>query len=99
MSRIDDYEQILESLPKGYVATKKIAGKTYYYLQWREASKVKSTYISKDKVSRVLQGISERKRIEQLIKDIKKRDFQRLPTLGKTSSDLTGSVMLGITWP
>jgi hypothetical protein len=95
MSEIDDYEQILESLPKGYVATKKIAGKTYYYLQWREASQVKGTYLPKDKVSRVLQGISERKRIEKLIKDIKKRNFQRLPTLGKTSNDLTGSVMSG----
>ena len=56
-------ESELRSLPKGYVSQKNIKGKTKYYLQRRDGSKIVGTYIRNDDVDAVRQGIERRKAI------------------------------------
>ena len=55
----------LNTLPKGYISTKKIHGKNYSYLQYDENGKLKSLYIRASEADSVREGLARRKEIEQ----------------------------------
>ena len=57
-------ENVIESLPRGYISVKNIAGRTYYYRQWREGSKVVSTYVTDATLDIINQKIKVRKQNE-----------------------------------
>lgn len=65
-------ENTISALPSGYVSTKTISEKTYYYRQWREGSKIFSVYIPNALVSGVRRKIAVRKENEALLKEVKK---------------------------
>ena len=65
-------EQVIESLPRGYISVKKIAGHVYYYRQWREKDKIISNYVPETFLNGVKQKIVIRKENEQLLKIVKK---------------------------
>ena len=65
-------EQVIESLPRGYISVKQIAGHTYYYRQWREGDKIISNYVPEAFLKGVKQKIVIRKENEQLLKIVKK---------------------------
>lgn len=65
-------EQVIESLPRGYISVKQIAGHTYYYRQWREGDKIISSYVPEAFLKGVKQKIVIRKENEQLLKIVKK---------------------------
>jgi hypothetical protein len=44
----DVYEKELSSLPKGSIVVKRISGNDYYYLMYRQKSKVKTDYLGND---------------------------------------------------
>lgn len=65
-------EQVISSLPRGYISVKQIAGHTYYYRQWREGDKIISSYVPEAFLKGVKQKIVIRKENEQLLKIVKK---------------------------
>ena len=67
-----DIENTISSLPCGYVSTKTISGKTYYYRQWREGKKISSVYIPSALVNGIKRKIAFRKENEALLKEVKK---------------------------
>lgn len=64
-------ESELNELPKGYVSTKKIAGKSYYYLQQRNKMKIIGTYIPPEELSEIKKQIDRRKQLEESIRELK----------------------------
>ena len=69
-------EQVIDSLPRGYISVKKISGHTYYYRQWREGKKIVSSYVPESYLNVVKQKIEIRKQNEQLLKILKK-DYKK----------------------
>lgn len=77
-------EEELQNLKKGYISYKKIRGKTYSYLQWREAGKVHSKYIKKDELDAVLNELEMRHKCESSIKNLHRSIKQIEKALGKS---------------
>ena len=69
-------EQVIDSLPRGYISVKKIAGHVYYYRQWREGDKIISNYVPETFLKGIRQKIVIRKENEQLLK-ITRKDLQK----------------------
>ena len=68
------YEKEIESLPKGSVFRRKIGNQEYFYLNYRDGSKVISKFLGKTNVFNVeeLQSqINKRKEYVQLVKKLK----------------------------
>ena len=59
----------LETLPKGAVRRKRIRGREYYYLQYREGSKVRSEYIHAINLEDISQRIEKRHMLEARLKE------------------------------
>lgn len=64
------YNNKLKELPKGVLVIKKIRGRKYYYLQYREGGKVKSIYIKKDMVPEYENKIRQRMAHKNSLKNI-----------------------------
>lgn len=64
-------EQEITELPKGYISEKKINGRNYCYLQFREDGKVKSVYIKKDDVDAYRNLIARRNELMLKLKGLK----------------------------
>ena len=60
-------KQRLKSIPRGYITTKKIAGKEYHYLQYTSFGKKRSEYLRESEVALVRRKLFDR---EALIKAI-----------------------------
>ena len=69
-------EKVIESLPRGYISVKVISSHTYYYRQWREGSKIISSYVPESYLNIVKQKITIRKQNEELLK-ILKQDYKK----------------------
>jgi hypothetical protein len=69
-------EKVIESLPRGYISVKTISGHQYFYRQWREGSKIISSYVPESYLNVVKQKIEIRKQNEQLLKILKK-DYKK----------------------
>ena len=69
-------EKVIDSLPKGYISVKVISGHTYYYRQWREGSKIVSSYVPESYLNVVKQKIEIRKQNEELLR-ILKNDYRK----------------------
>lgn len=69
-------EKVIDALPKGYISVKVISGHTYYYRQWREGSKIVSSYVPESYLNVVKQKIEIRKQNEELLR-ILKNDYRK----------------------
>ena len=71
-SLIDEYENELKVLPKGKLIPKNRNGNRYYYLCYRDGTKVISKYIGKDEnvLFNINEGLIRRKQIESIIKKL-----------------------------
>lgn len=69
-------EKVIRELPRGYISVKNISGHTYYYRQWREGSKIISSYVPESYLNVVKQKIEIRKQNEQLLRILKK-DYKK----------------------
>ena len=82
LDEYDNIQEVINSLPNGYISTKVISGHTYHYRQWREGNHVLSTYVPDALINVVRQKIVIRKEFEELLKilkgDIKKTEKQLL---------------------
>lgn len=52
----------IEKLPRGCLTKKKIKGKEYQYLQWREGNKTRSKYIRADLTEDIRKQLTVRKK-------------------------------------
>ena len=73
---VSEIEKVIESLPRGYNSVKTISGHTYYYRQWREGSKIISSYVPESYLNVVRQKIQIRKQNEELLKILRK-DYKK----------------------
>lgn len=53
----NEIEQVIPSLPKGYISTKTIKEKQYYYLQNRVNGKITSKYLKENEVDMIKQQV------------------------------------------
>jgi len=63
-------ERKLIDLPKGSVKEREIAGKKYYYLQYRKGRKIIQRYIGKVKPEAILKQIKERGLLKEELKKV-----------------------------
>ena len=74
--------QEMHLLPKGYLVTKKIAGKEYLYLQYTAQGKKKSEYIREEDVLQIRAAIARREPAKAEI-DTLRREQNRLESAAK----------------
>lgn len=60
----------IEALPRGSISEKRIAGKMYYYHQWRDKGSVKSNLLGTRPPGELTDAIAKRKLLEKQKKDI-----------------------------
>ena len=61
------------SLPKGYISIKRIGGREYPYIQWREGKKIAGRYVSAADAELLRDAISRRQSLEKSIRECKAR--------------------------
>ena len=66
----------LQTIPKGYVTTKKIAGKNYFYLQYSVQGKKKSEYLREEDVLSVRHALARREPLKVQMEDIRKNQLR-----------------------
>ena len=69
-------EKVIKALPRGYISVKTISGHQYFYRQWREGSRIISSYVPESYLNVVKTQIEIRKQNEQLLKILKK-DYKK----------------------
>ena len=62
-----DYLKIVSELKEGYISTKTISGKQYYYLQKKVDGKLSSEYIKENMLPQVKSELQKRNEIETII--------------------------------
>jgi hypothetical protein len=71
-----DYARELKVLPLGSLVAKRIKGRRYYYLVFRQGAKVKTEYkglLTSEEVKRYRDGIARRRRLKALVSKLKKQ--------------------------
>ncbi|OQX86939.1 MAG: hypothetical protein B6D55_04785 [Candidatus Omnitrophica bacterium 4484_70.2] len=63
-------EKKIGKLPKGSVKERKIRGRRYYYLQYREGKRVIHKYLGKNKPEELVEQIEERKALLEELKKV-----------------------------
>lgn len=61
----------LQAIPKGYVTTKRIAGKDYYYLQYSVQGKKKSEYLREEELASVRHSIAQREPLKEQMEELR----------------------------
>lgn len=64
------YQERLKELPRGSVLKRRIAGREYFYLIYRDGRRVVSKYLGKAEPEKILKGIAERRQIKGQMKDV-----------------------------
>ena len=75
-------QQEMHLIPKGYLVTKKIAGKEYLYLQYTVQGKKKSEYVREEDAQRIKSAIARRDPVKAEM-DILRREQYRLESAAK----------------
>ncbi|HPL53655.1 MAG TPA: hypothetical protein PLW11_05865 [Bacillota bacterium] len=68
------YMNIIQSLPKGTIITKRIKGQLYPYLCYRDGLKVRTVYLKQEgaKLEILKEQITQRRQYERILKEIRK---------------------------
>ena len=74
--------QEMHQIPKGYLVTKKIAGKDYLYLQYTVQGKKKSEYVREEDALRIRSSIARRESVKAEM-DAVRREQNRLESAAK----------------
>lgn len=70
LEQMNQIEQKLAALPKGYISKKTIGGRQYSYLQTRNGDTVESKYIKAEEVEKIAEQLSLRKELEAKLPEI-----------------------------
>ena len=66
----------MQTIPKGYVTTKRIAGKDYYYLQYSAHGKKKSEYLRAEDVPSVRNALAQREPLKAQMEEVREDLFR-----------------------
>ena len=66
-----EIENVIASLPRGYISVKHISGHTYNYRQWREGKQIISSYVPEAFLNATRRKIAARKEQEALLRAVK----------------------------
>ena len=69
-SMLSKYQEELGTLPIGTISEKKVKQSTYFYLKYREGTKVISRYIPQKDVDAVREQVEKRRHIETMIRSL-----------------------------
>ena len=87
--RLCDRERVCASernyLPVGSLQIKRINGKEYHYLQFREGKSIKSKYIKQSELNDISEKIEKRKKLDNELSEIKAKKKALEGVLGKDS--------------
>jgi cytoplasmic iron level regulating protein YaaA (DUF328/UPF0246 family) len=77
---IISFEKARSELPKGTIRNKKIHGRVYSYLQWRDGDKILSRYVKDNEREALERQIKARKQKEEELRTLKaqKKEFNKL---------------------
>jgi hypothetical protein len=77
---ISSYEAMAAELPKGSLRKKRINGREYAYLQWRDGKKIKSKYIKSSEKDAIAELINRRRQYEREIRSLNesKKQFDKV---------------------
>lgn len=73
----------LADLPRGSVRERLINGRSYYYLQYREGSRVRSDYVPREDVGALRERLARRKEVVAALKEQERSRRQIEKALGK----------------
>ena len=71
LNQISKLSAEIEELPKGYISTKTIGGRVYYYHQWSEKGQKKSRYLHDDEIEALNSKIERRKELQAKLKELR----------------------------
>lgn len=77
MNEIKILEAQIADLPRGSITRKVIQGKDRYYLQWREADKVRSRYVNLAELPELSVQIERRKHLQQRVIELQVASIQK----------------------
>jgi hypothetical protein len=80
---ISSYKAMASELPKGSIRMKRINGKCYAYLQWRDGKKVRSKYLKNSEIASLSEQIERRRQYEREIKSLIKSKEEFDKVIGK----------------
>lgn len=83
IEHINFYKNEIKKLPRGSIQKKRISGKEYFYLQYKEKGSVKSQYVKKKDLESLQEKISYRKSCEKSMQIQQKSKRQIERALGK----------------
>ncbi len=92
--KINELTQKITEYPQGSIVRKTINGKVRYYLQWRVNGKTRSSYIKEADIDNIREQIAERKKLEELRKDLQK-EINNLSAIGSSTTDFYTNVVAG----
>lgn len=72
-----------DSLPKGSIRARKIKGREYYYLNYRDKDKVLSDYVPAAEVANLQAKINRRRELKEALKEQELSRKQIVRALGK----------------
>ena len=70
-------EREISELPKGYISKKRINGKVYSYLQWREGQKMVSSFVPATEVADLQKKIDRRRQLQASLR-VCREDLRKL---------------------
>ena len=68
---ISELTDEIEKLPKGYISTKNISGKIYYYHQWSENGNKQSKYVRDDEIKHLSELIERRRQLREELRSLR----------------------------
>lgn len=74
LSLKERYEKKLDEYPKGYLLERKMRGKVYYYLSYREGNRIRQKYLgslSSEEVKKYKNRIKDKKALRQQLAEVK----------------------------
>ena len=79
---LSEYNGMLASLPKGSISKRESNGRTYFYLKYRDGSRVVTEYVKKKDLDALMEQLDRRKHIETLLKSLKDEQAMAEKILG-----------------
>lgn len=80
-------EEEIASLPRGSIRARKVRGREYYYLQYRDGKRVKSDYVKPEDVEHVREQIELRRNDVAALREQRRSQRQIEKALGKEVLD------------
>ena len=75
------------SLPRGSVRKRMINGRPYFYLRYRDGTRVRSEYLKADEAKAVAKAVARRKENDSALREQKKSRTQIVKALGREYVD------------